>query len=143
MLSSFGSEGTRFPSPVPRLTFLSPLDYIMPFAIDEAHLVSLFSESVFYGLFLATFIACLRAILWNGASFHAAAHVRWALLVVACTMFVVATLDISFNLEHDLNAFIRYKGPGGPSGEFSKISNWINLARVRAHHAVVVVEPAG
>lgn len=100
------------------------------FPTDEAHLASLFSESVLYGLFIATFIGLLRAVLLRGATFRAAAPVRWSLLAVACAMFVVASVDIALNLLHDLNAFIYYQGPGGPIGEFSKISHWIQITRV-------------
>lgn len=125
VMVNLGPEIHHVPRP-PRLLRMSS------FPIDEAHLVSLFTESVFYGLFLATFVGLLRAILWNGTSFNAAKHVRWALLSVACTMFVVATVDLILNLKHNLNAFIYYKGPGGPVGEFSKISHWINIARVRS-----------
>jgi hypothetical protein len=98
------------------------------FSVTEAQLVSLFLASIFYGIYFSTFCDCLRALVWNGGSFRATSNVKWVLLVVAVCMFVDETADAIFNLEHNLEAFIRY--PGGPAAQFKIINHWTNIARV-------------
>lgn len=45
-------------------------------------------------------------------------------------MFTIATLEMAFGLQHNLEAFIYYTGPGGANGEFQDISNWVNVMRL-------------
>jgi hypothetical protein len=99
------------------------------FTVSEAQLVSLFLASVFYGIYFSTFCDCLRALVWNGSSFKATTNVKWILLIVAILMFVCSTADAIFNLEHNLNAFIFYDGPGGAAAHFHIINDWVNIAR--------------
>jgi hypothetical protein len=99
------------------------------FSVSEAQLVSLFVASIFYGIYLATFCDCLRVLVWNSGSFKATTNVKWILLVVALLMFVCETVDAIFNLQHNLDAFIFYDGPGGPAGQFKIINNWVNIGR--------------
>ncbi|KZT69503.1 hypothetical protein DAEQUDRAFT_690628 [Daedalea quercina L-15889] len=48
---------------------------------------------------------------------------------IAIALFIVGTLDVSFNLYHNLTAFILYTGPGGAEGEFERLSSWANVMR--------------
>ena len=45
-------------------------------------------------------------------------------------MFAFATMDVAFGLRHNLDAFIFYKGAGGPDAEFEDISYWVNVMKV-------------
>ena len=83
------------------------------FPVDEAQLLSLFFESVAYGIYLVTFGMCLRALLWSTAPGQPRRY-NWPSIIMAGAMFVCATLDTVFNLRHNLAAFIFYKGPAVP-----------------------------
>ena len=101
------------------------------FPVDEAQLLSLFFEAVAYGIYLVTFAMCMRALLWSTAPAGSSrtASLR-ASIIVAGAMFVCATLDTAFNLRHNLDAFIFYKGGGGASQEFEHMSYWANVGQV-------------
>lgn len=96
------------------------------FPIDTAQLVALFLESLFYGIYIVTFGMCIQALLFTG---RAHASRRYYLLIVALLLFTFATLDVAFLLRHVLDAFIWYKGPGGPKEEFADISYWVNAMK--------------
>jgi hypothetical protein len=101
------------------------------FPVTEAQLVSLFTEAVFYGISVATFGECLRALVGNGHTFRASSLARRVFLVVTVIMFIVSTADIGLLLRHILDAFIFFKGAGGATEKFGQINNPINVARVR------------
>ena len=42
-------------------------------------------------------------------------------------LFVFPTLRIAFGIKHILDAFVYYKGDGGPMELLSDISNWVNV----------------
>ncbi|KIP07585.1 hypothetical protein PHLGIDRAFT_412673 [Phlebiopsis gigantea 11061_1 CR5-6] len=96
------------------------------FPVDEAQIVALFMESVFYGLYLVTFGMCMYVMLVKGRS---SARQRAVFLAVALAMFAVASLDAVLLLIHVLDAFIWYRGPGGAIGEFDEISYWVNAMK--------------
>lgn len=87
------------------------------FQIGEAQLVSLFVASIIYGVYLVTAGQCFYAIL-RGGSAERAARRQWSLLVVAASMLVIATVDVAFSFRSVLDAFIFYKGSGGPNAAF-------------------------
>ncbi|KAH9915070.1 uncharacterized protein B0H18DRAFT_959469 [Fomitopsis serialis] len=71
-------------------------------------------------------------------------------MLVAIAFFVFGTCDVSFNLYHNLIAFIFYTGPGGADAEFDRLSTWVNVMQiyrcwlVYAHsprRAVVAIAP--
>lgn len=100
------------------------------FPVDEAHIVALFMEAVTYGVYLVTLGMCLRALFWGNTGRKK--RYNWPLIVVALLMFVFSTFDVALGLRHNLDAFIYYKGPGGPIEEFKDISYWVNVMKVRA-----------
>ncbi|KAI0027984.1 hypothetical protein K488DRAFT_35307, partial [Vararia minispora EC-137] len=99
--------------------------------VDEAQIVALFVESVLYGVFLVTFGMTVRTLLFSrgDSSTVRSGGQHYFFVVVAFAFFVVATFDEAMVLRHVLDAFIYYKGPGGPNGEFSMISYWVNVMK--------------
>lgn len=98
------------------------------FPIDAAQIVGLFMESVFYGIFLVTFVHCLRILLWIDGHLKPVRDLHWKMVIAAVAMFVVASLDVAFHVRHNLDAFVSYEGD--PVEEFSKTSNWINVMKM-------------
>ena len=101
------------------------------FPVDEAQIVALFMESVFYGIYLVTLAQCLRALLWSPLENKFKSRLNWPMLVVTILLAVFATLDAAFGLRHLLDAFIFWKGPGGAIEELNNISYWVNVMKVR------------
>jgi hypothetical protein len=100
------------------------------FPITEAQLVGLFCESITFGIYLATFPHCIQALFVNRTgSLKRSSDVNWPMVLVAATLLSIATLDICLGFYHNLKAFIFYTGPGGPTQEFTNISDWINVMK--------------
>ena len=51
------------------------------------------------------------------------------LFFVTLVFFATATLDAVLQIIHVLYAFVWYRGSGGPLGQLSDISYWINPAK--------------
>lgn len=98
------------------------------YPIDEAELVSLFMGSASYGVYLVTLGMCIRCLFWG--RFGRKERYNWPLVIVAASMFVFTTLDVSFALKHCIDAFISYKGSGGPNAVFEDVSSYVNVIRV-------------
>jgi hypothetical protein len=49
------------------------------------------------------------------------------MLIAAMAMCIFATLSLVFKMRHNLDAFIWYRGPGGPNEELEDISYWVNV----------------
>jgi hypothetical protein len=103
------------------------------FPVDEAQLIKVFMEAVAYGVYLVTVGMCVRALFWENIG-RRRERLNWPLIVVAALMCTFATMDVSFGLRHNLDAFIFYKGSGGPNAEFEDISYWVNVMIVRESH---------
>ncbi|KAJ7037807.1 hypothetical protein C8F04DRAFT_1329070 [Mycena alexandri] len=100
------------------------------FPITEAQILGLFLESVFWGIYLITFFLCLRSLLFTpNYELKRFSEINWPMLVVTLLMCVLATLDVAVGLLHNIQAFVLYNGPGGPTQEFSNISDWINVVK--------------
>ncbi|TFY62721.1 hypothetical protein EVJ58_g3676 [Rhodofomes roseus] len=98
------------------------------FPITEAQLVALFMEAVAYGIHVVTFIQCLYT--WFLRLRDPSKPSRsWPWMSVAVILFAIGTLDVSFNLYHNLYAFVIYKGPDGAESQFNDLSNWVNVMR--------------
>lgn len=69
---------------------------------------------------------CIQTLGFRGKS---TASLRYPLMLVALALFIIATLDEALLLRHILDAFIYYKGPGGPQEEFADISYWVNVMK--------------
>lgn len=98
------------------------------FPVDEAQIVALFMEAVAYGIYLVTLGMCIQVLFWGRTGRKE--RYNWPLVAVAASMFIFATFDVSFGLRHNLDAFIFYKGSGGPDAEFEDISYWVNVMKV-------------
>lgn len=104
----------------------------MAFTIDKAQIVGLFVQSVFYGVYLVSFAFCLRCLLWGDESkFKSRSSIHWPMVVVTLLFMMFLTFDLSLGLMHNIKAFVLYTGPGGALAEFSNISDWINVMKVR------------
>lgn len=99
------------------------------FTIDKAQIVGLFLECIFFGIFLVTFPPCLRALVWKNGRIKAIDTINWTMFAVAMVLASFAVLDTALGLLHNIEAFVLYKGPGGPTEELSNISDWVNVMK--------------
>ncbi|TFY75787.1 hypothetical protein EWM64_g8223, partial [Hericium alpestre] len=95
------------------------------FSIAEAHIVALFLQSIFYGIFLITFAQSLLVLRRSRRTFRQ----RRCSFIIALLFFIFGTLDIAFLLRQVVDAFIYYTGPGGANVRFEDISDWGNAMR--------------
>ncbi|KZT05780.1 uncharacterized protein LAESUDRAFT_655190 [Laetiporus sulphureus 93-53] len=100
---------------------------MVDFPFAEAQIVSLFVQSVIYGIHATIFAIYMWT--WIRRSKGSRKSINWPMLSVAIVLFVIGTTDLVFNLYHNIVAFIYYTGPGGATGEFEHISNWANVIR--------------
>ena len=107
---------------------------VSSFPISEAQLVALFAEGVAYGMHTVTFAICMWT--WVHRSKASRSARSWPWMSIAIALFLVGTLDVSFNLYHNIIAFCLYTGPGGAEGEFERLSNWVNVLRVSRESAI-------
>lgn len=72
----------------------------------------------------------LRVLMWTReGNLKSRSSINWVMVAATLAMFTVATMEIAFGFQHDLDAFINFKGPGGAIGELSNISNWVNVMK--------------
>lgn len=110
------------------------------FPIDEAQLVALFMQSVTYGVHVVTFTICMWKLVKKFRSGQGSAHWPWT--VIAIALFANGTVDVSFNLYHNLIAFIFYRGNGGAEEEFTASTTWLNLIRSVSFSLGIVISDA-
>ncbi|TFL05490.1 hypothetical protein BDV98DRAFT_522595, partial [Pterulicium gracile] len=96
----------------------------MALGISEAQLISLFLESVFWGIQLVSYASCLHTIFGNGA--HAK---RMFFAAVSTTFLMMATLNEALMVHNSLDAFVYYEGRGGPAGRFATFPPWNSVLR--------------
>ncbi|KAF8993130.1 hypothetical protein BDQ17DRAFT_1413101 [Cyathus striatus] len=70
-------------------------------------IVELFVESALYGLYLSTFIFCLRALLLSKSTstFKPLRQINYLMLAVALALFIVGTLNLLLGLMRNLHLF--------------------------------------
>jgi hypothetical protein len=73
---------------------------------------------------------CVHALFWEQS--RPKKDYNWPFIVVTALTFVFTTFDVGCTLRHNMDAFIYYKGPGGPNAEFEDISNVVNVMIVSA-----------
>lgn len=100
------------------------------FPIDESQIVGLFTESVLYGIYLMTFLSCMRLLLFRDGSLQSFSSLNHTMVAAALAMFLFGTLDVAFGLRHNLDAFIYSQGYGTPIAQFSSISYWVNVMKM-------------
>jgi hypothetical protein len=87
-----------------------PLSLTMPtpaFTVPAAYIVALPVQCVFFGLALATFILCVRALC--AIPIKDFTRTRWALLAVSIATIIVGAISIGQAIAHNLFAFVYYK----------------------------------
>ncbi|KAJ6447841.1 hypothetical protein C8R45DRAFT_1047206 [Mycena sanguinolenta] len=106
----------------------------MSLSLSEAQLLGNWFETLTYGMYSVTCGFCARKLLCIGPEdrWRRPSEIRWLILSVGTTLFVVATFDVVIGLLHNLQAFAFYTGGGGAAQELSDISGWINMARTVA-----------
>ncbi|KAH9915072.1 uncharacterized protein B0H18DRAFT_1125092 [Fomitopsis serialis] len=96
--------------------------------IAEAQLVALFMQSVAYGVHLVTFAICIYTWFRRSSNSRTSASTIW--LCVAIAFFVIGTCDVSFNLYHNLMAFVLpATASSGAKTVFDDAGNWVNVMR--------------
>lgn len=77
-----------------------------------------------------TFVYGMRVMLWTREGYiKSRRDINWVMVVATIAMFIIATMEVGFGLQSNLNAFIYFHGPGGPKAEFAKISNVVTVMR--------------
>ncbi|KAF9468731.1 hypothetical protein BDZ94DRAFT_695081 [Collybia nuda] len=97
------------------------------FTLPLAELVGLFMESVLFGIFLVSFVACINTLVYGRRKL-----ITWAdrvILAVILIMAFISVWDIALFFKNVVDAFIYYTGPGGPTHVFSNLGHWVNVAR--------------
>ncbi|TFK53916.1 hypothetical protein OE88DRAFT_1131761 [Heliocybe sulcata] len=97
------------------------------FPADEAKLVSIFVQTLLYGLFCVLFFASLYVLRQRVKT--NTGNMGRTLLGTLITMFILATMHIGVNFTRIIKAFIAI-GPslsGGPSAYFNELSNFTNI----------------
>ncbi|KAF8188847.1 hypothetical protein K438DRAFT_1452281, partial [Mycena galopus ATCC 62051] len=105
------------------------------FPITEAQLTGHYFETLGYGMYLVTCCLCAKALFCiphpgGGERLRRRSEIRWLLVSVFTFLFVVSTFDDIIGMVHIILAFVKYKGPGGATGELTNIHEWINIVRV-------------
>lgn len=93
------------------------------------------------GIFLVTFVRCMRVLLWAERHFKPLSLINKKMLIAALLMFTFATMDVAFHLRHNLEAFV-YFNSESPIETFDKTSNWINVMKMACYVAQTFVGDA-
>ncbi|KAJ6490927.1 hypothetical protein C8R45DRAFT_991162 [Mycena sanguinolenta] len=122
---------------------IAPRDDSNAFPITEAQLTGHYFETLGYGIYLATCCLCARTLFWipqpGGERLRRRSEIRWLLVSVFVFLFVVSTFDDIIGLVHMILAFMKYKGPGGATGELMNIHSWINIVRSFDQIGIMIV----
>ncbi|KAJ6490912.1 hypothetical protein C8R45DRAFT_991110, partial [Mycena sanguinolenta] len=75
----------------------------------------------------------------GGERLRRRSEIRWLLVSVFTFLLVVSTFDDIIGLVHMILAFVKYKGPGGATGELTNIHEWINIVRSFDQIGIMIV----
>ncbi|OSX68021.1 hypothetical protein POSPLADRAFT_1043180 [Postia placenta MAD-698-R-SB12] len=95
------------------------------FPTSEAQLVALFMQSVTYGIHVVIFAICMWKLVEKLKGKRGSVNWPWAFVAIA--LFVNGTVDVSFNLYHNLLAFTLRDGTVEGFGE---LASWISVIRM-------------
>ena len=76
---------------------------------------------------LVSFFICIRTLLSSDSALNRVSF--RVLLGVSIAMAILDGMDKSLQLRHMLDAFVYYKGPGGPPGLLNDTRNWVNFTK--------------
>jgi hypothetical protein len=85
------------------------------------------------GIHLVSFFSCMRVLLRPERHFKPLHLVNIKMVIASFTMFIIASLDVTIHLRHNLEAFIWYSGPAIEN--FGNISSWMNVFTVATYVA--------
>jgi hypothetical protein len=100
------------------------------FPITEAELTGSFTESVLWGFHIVTLGFCMQTLLRSKNQWKSSRDINWPMVAVSLALFINASFDVLLGFYHTLLAFVFFQGEGGATGEYTDISEWINIARV-------------
>ncbi|KAK7028272.1 hypothetical protein R3P38DRAFT_2935085 [Favolaschia claudopus] len=96
----------------------------MPFPPDEAKLVSIFVQSVLYGVYARLFFETVSVIVRRPSS----RPFRRSSIAICFLLFIIATTHVSVNFTRIIKAFIIHRDePGGPAAFFNELSEFTQM----------------
>ncbi|KIK66818.1 hypothetical protein GYMLUDRAFT_156949 [Collybiopsis luxurians FD-317 M1] len=98
-----------------------------PSGLLQTHILGLFLQSVFYGLFCLSTAACIRSVLNFRKRGQNRSSVKWLMLIITGLLWVVGTLDVVLEVVRHIDAFIT--SPEGPLAIFTDLASWINICK--------------
>jgi hypothetical protein len=99
------------------------------FTITASYIISLALCSALFGLSIATFVLCIRALC--SIPFRSFTRARWALLTVASLMLAVGATAIGQQLRRNLNAFVYFENGTQATQELNDPKDPMNHIHVR------------
>ncbi|KAF9465689.1 hypothetical protein BDZ94DRAFT_296847 [Collybia nuda] len=100
----------------------------MGFPVELATIVTLFVESVCWGINLVSFFICMGTLLLSDGHLKPLPTVNYISLVAALLMFSIATFDIAVVVSRNIEWFVDANTKTMPSG--SGVSNWWSVAEI-------------
>src|ERR1700743_1260289 len=73
---------------------------------------------------LVSFLICMGILLTSDSALAQTSY--RTLMSISIIMMMLDAFDKALQLQHMLDAFVYYKGPGGPLAELSDTSYWVN-----------------
>lgn len=61
-------------------------------------IIGLFTQAVLYGLFLASFVHCLRWLLYADDGWRLKTNINWPMLTVTVLVFLFSTVDLALSV---------------------------------------------
>ncbi|PPQ96024.1 hypothetical protein CVT25_013886 [Psilocybe cyanescens] len=109
--------------------------------IDTVSLVSIFVESILYGLFIVLFIASTVILLQKSRASRDA--INRPMLIASVVMFILATIHVGSDLRRVLDAFINSATtPGGPVAFLNEVNAPIYVLKSTAYAIQTLVGDA-
>ncbi|KAG7097508.1 hypothetical protein E1B28_004850 [Marasmius oreades] len=112
----------------------------MAFKQDESKLVSIFIQTLLYGVYVATFSLTHWVLVHRRT---AGETIKRTMMGISLTMFVLATMHIGVNFARVFMAFIKYRDePGGPAVFFDQLSEFTQIFGTAIYVAQTLVGDA-
>ncbi|KAJ3564536.1 hypothetical protein NP233_g8234 [Leucocoprinus birnbaumii] len=109
-------------------------------SVKASHLVGIFLEVLFYGIYLATCCFCIPTLFMKGSRederWRRPSEIHWIMVTVFVLLFVICSFDVVIGYVHIFKAFIR---SGDTEKALSSNSSWINIARSITQAAIPIV----
>jgi hypothetical protein len=109
------------------------------FSLPKAQMVSLFVQSIAFGMYLISCVSCAEVLLRIGETPHRRwrrrGELRWVTISAGIALLVTASLNMSLGFYRNLLAFT---GPGGPEKALADTNSWINVVKVRCTNCLLI-----